>query len=106
MHTGSVAAFRGRREAPVGLPLLSAAPELVAGGPITVRAEVCALGATLRDVVEAIKHSTPADKVSRYNEIVARAVSPRPEARYPSVDELKSALGLSLIHISEPTRPY
>ncbi len=92
---GLVAAFREKGEAPVGLTLLYAAPELLAGGPITVRAEVFALGATLRDVVEAIKHSTPADKVSRYNEIVARAVSPRPEARYPSVDELKSALGLA-----------
>ncbi|MBL8744056.1 MAG: protein kinase, partial [Myxococcales bacterium] len=92
---GLVAAFRDKGEAPVGLTLLYAAPELLAGGAITVRAEVFALGATLRDVVEAIKPTVPADKVTRLNEIVARAVSPRPESRYPSVDELKNALALA-----------
>jgi len=97
---GLVAAFREKGETPLGLTLLYAAPELLSGGRITVRAEVFALGATLRDVVEAIKPSLSASKLAALEEIALRAINPRPEARFPSVDELGSALS-SVVGFSE-----
>lgn len=75
---------------PLGLTVLYAAPELLAGGALTVRAEVFALGATLRDVANSIKLDPPAR--AKLDELVARATSPRPEERFPSVDELAEEL--------------
>jgi transcriptional regulator with GAF, ATPase, and Fis domain/tetratricopeptide (TPR) repeat protein len=82
----------GREPAP-GLTPGYAAPELLAGGAPTVRTEVYALGATLRDVSERLarEHHT-SDLASRLGPIVARATAREPGARHPSVDELASAV--------------
>jgi transcriptional regulator with GAF, ATPase, and Fis domain len=75
---------------PLGLTVLYAAPELLGGGALTVRAEVFALGATLRDVALLAKLDPPAR--AKLDELVARATSSRPEERFPSVDELAEEL--------------
>ncbi|NUP06375.1 MAG: sigma 54-interacting transcriptional regulator [Polyangiaceae bacterium] len=93
---GLATAFRDRGAQPKGLTLLYAAPELLEGGALTVRAEVFALGATLRDVLEAAKPALDAREVTPLDDVVRRATNPRPEARYPSVDELANALFVAM----------
>jgi transcriptional regulator with GAF, ATPase, and Fis domain len=89
---GLVVAFREGGARAAGLTPRYAAPELFEGGPLTVRAEVYALGATLMDVVKA-HASSLGPALTRELELVAkRATASKPEARFPSVDELGSAL--------------
>jgi serine/threonine-protein kinase PknK len=89
---GLATAYLERGAKPRGLTLLYAAPELLEGGALTVRAEVFALGATLRDVVEALRAELSAAETRALDEVIARSINVRPEARFPSVDELANAL--------------
>ncbi len=75
-----------------GLTPKYAAPELLAGDPLTVRGEVYALGATLADALAACGDDLPASARDALAEIASQATSLEPRARQPSVDELASAL--------------
>ncbi len=76
-----------------GLTPRYAAPELFEGAPLTVRAEVYALGVTLAEIVSESRRSTLRDDVLKELMAVAkRAMLPEPSARFPSVDEFASAL--------------
>ncbi|WXA92674.1 sigma 54-interacting transcriptional regulator [Pendulispora brunnea] len=84
---GLTVTWRARRGTQAeGLTPKYAAPELFRGEPLTVRAEVYSLGATLAEV---LKRSGPAPELAA---VVARAMAEEPSARFPSVDEFASAL--------------
>ena len=86
-----------------GLTPKYAAPELFQGAPLTVRAEVYTLGATIAEVISAAGDRLDADVLAALREVAARATSADPGARYPSADELASALR-SAARIAEPSR--
>jgi serine/threonine-protein kinase PknK len=75
-----------------GLTPRYAAPELLLGDPLTVRAEVHALGMTLHDAVE--RRGAELDERTRgaLRQIARKATKENPAERHPSVDELSSAL--------------
>jgi len=75
-----------------GLTPKFAAPELLAGEPLTVRAEVYALGATLAEGMARRGSTLDLDTRIALTKIAARATETSQDARYPSVDELTSAL--------------
>ncbi len=75
-----------------GLTPKFAAPELLRGEPLTVRAEVYALGATLGEGVEGRGGQLDPSVRARLSDIVARATQHDPRTRYPSIDELASAV--------------
>ncbi len=75
-----------------GLTPKYAAPELFVGEPLTVRAEVYALGATLADALAQRGDELDGRTKKALAKIAARATEEDPTARYPSVDELASAL--------------
>src|SRR5262249_17364167 len=75
-----------------GLTPKFAAPELLNGEPLTVRAEVYALGATLADAMARRGSSLELEVRLALTKIAARATEASPMARYPSVDELSTAL--------------
>ena len=75
-----------------GLTPRYAAPELFDGAPLTVRVEVFALGATLAEALDRARARLAPDVAAALDEVVARATSEDPNARYPSADELASAL--------------
>ena len=85
---GLASPWREKKQALIGLSPGFAAPELFLGEPLTVRAEVYALGATLRDVVDAIRGTTDPARVASLEEVIARATDDDPSARYPSADEV------------------
>ena len=76
-----------------GLTPKYAAPELLVGEALTVRGEVYALGATLADALSArgseLDRAPSRDALGK---IAKRATEEDPQARYPSIDELASAL--------------
>ncbi|HLV20388.1 MAG TPA: sigma 54-interacting transcriptional regulator, partial [Polyangiaceae bacterium] len=74
-----------------GLTPRYAAPELVAGGPLTVRAEVYALGVTLREIVDKARKLS-VERRRELLKVAARATSANGEDRFPSADEFASAL--------------
>ena len=69
------------------------APEVLAGQPATVRADVYALGAMLRQVITGL---SPVGEVNRLpggiDAIVRRAMAAQPEARFESAREFQLAL--------------
>jgi serine/threonine-protein kinase PknK len=79
----------GRAE---GLTPRYAAPELFQSAPLTVRAEVYALGVTIEEALSASRDRLPLDVLSVLDQVILRAVAEDPAARYPSADELASAL--------------
>ncbi|HEU4577026.1 MAG TPA: sigma 54-interacting transcriptional regulator [Polyangiaceae bacterium] len=86
--------FRERGTSARGLTPKYAAPELLAGGPLTVRAEVHALGVALGDILEAptARESLDAKELERLGHVHARATARDPQKRYPSADEFAAAL--------------
>ncbi|WP_437689896.1 sigma 54-interacting transcriptional regulator [Sorangium sp. So ce176] len=90
---GLAAPFRDGGARPVGLTPRYAAPELFKGDPLTVRAEVFALGAT---IAEALRDGADDERgpcvVAELQAVVDRATARDPNARYPSADELANAL--------------
>ena len=75
-----------------GLTPKYAAPELFVGDPLTVRGEVYALGATLADALTARGSELTGAVREALGKIAKRATEEDPQARYPSIDELASAL--------------
>lgn len=75
-----------------GLTPRYAAPEVLAGEPVTVRAEVFALGATLQDALDARGAELDAASRAALTRVAERATRADPAARHPSVDELASAM--------------
>ncbi|MCA9583785.1 MAG: sigma 54-interacting transcriptional regulator [Myxococcales bacterium] len=75
-----------------GLTPRYAAPELMYGEPLTVRAEIYSLGATLSDCIEARGDELPAAQRKALEAIATRATSGAPDARYPSTDEMAIAI--------------
>jgi serine/threonine-protein kinase PknK len=75
-----------------GLTPKYAAPELLIGEPLTVRGEVYALGATLSDALAARGNELSTATRDALGKIAKRATEEEPSARYPSIDELASAL--------------
>jgi transcriptional regulator with GAF, ATPase, and Fis domain len=86
--------FRERGTSARGLTPKYAAPELLAGGPLTVRAEVHALGVALGDILDApgARESLDPKELERLGHVHARATARDPQKRYPSADEFAAAL--------------
>ncbi|WP_437814188.1 sigma 54-interacting transcriptional regulator [Sorangium sp. So ce1078] len=89
---GLATPFRDDGSRPVGLTPRYAAPELFKGDPLTVRAEVFALGATLAEALRQSEGEHDPKVVDALQEVVDRATARDPNARYPSADELANAL--------------
>ncbi len=93
---GLSAPWREGGTLPVGLTPKYAAPELFDGAPLTVRAEVYALGASLAEGLERRGHELPDATQEALTAIAARATETLASARFPSVDEFESALRLAV----------
>jgi serine/threonine-protein kinase PknK len=89
---GLAAPWREGGTTPQGLTPRYAAPELFRGEPLTVRAEVYALGATLAEGLSHRGGELDANLRASLGKIAAHATELSPTARYPSVDELANAL--------------
>ncbi len=86
-----------------GLTPRFAAPELFDGEPLTVRGEVFALGASLRDVLDAT--SGEPSVVQALREVERRATARDPAVRHPSVDELAASIAEACGFPSEHSGP-
>ncbi len=75
-----------------GLTPRFAAPELLLGEALTVRAEVYALGASLDMALEYRAGRLGDEEAGRLFAIAERATRKKPEERYPSADELAQAI--------------
>jgi len=86
--------FRERGTSARGLTPKYAAPELLSGGPLTVRAEVHALGVALGDILDApgAAGALDAKELERLGHVHARSTARDPQKRYPSADEFAAAL--------------
>jgi serine/threonine-protein kinase PknK len=86
--------FRDRGTAARGLTPKYAAPELLTGGSLTVRAEIHALGVTLGDIIDApgAKEALGAREFEQLDQVRQRATARDPQSRYPSADEFAAAL--------------
>jgi len=93
---GLAAPWRETGTLPVGMTPKYAAPELFEGEPLTVRAEVYALGASLAEGLDRLGHELPAATQRALEAIATRATEPVATARFPSVDEFESALRLAI----------
>ncbi|WP_437734639.1 sigma 54-interacting transcriptional regulator [Sorangium sp. So ce1335] len=89
---GLAAPFRDGGARPVGLTPRYAAPELFKGDPLTVRAEVFALGATIAEALRDSAGECDPGVIAELQAVVDRATARDPNARYPSADELANAL--------------
>ena len=89
---GLAAPWRDGGATAQGLTPKYAAPELFQGEPLTVRAEVYSLGATLGEALGRRASDLSEDCRKALAQVAARASEPEMGARWPSVDELASAL--------------
>jgi len=90
---GLAAPFRDGGSQAEGLTPRYAAPELLRGAPLTVRAEVYALGITLTEIVsESRRSSLNSNMLRELTAVAERATLAQPSERFPSVDEFASAL--------------
>ncbi len=91
---------------PEGLTPRFAAPELFDGEPLTVRGEVYALGASLRDVLAGCEPGDlEAEAIDALRSIERRAIARDPSSRYPSVDEVGAAIAAACGFPAEPIGP-
>jgi transcriptional regulator with GAF, ATPase, and Fis domain/tetratricopeptide (TPR) repeat protein/predicted Ser/Thr protein kinase len=93
---------------PEGLTPRYAAPELMRGGALTVRAEVYSLGAVLRELIEAAKEQSQVQNqgqlgldvaqtdLEKVQAIAVKATDFDPGQRYPSTDEFAAELRRTL----------
>ncbi len=110
---GLAAAWREDGARPEGLTPRYAAPELLEGLALTVRAEVYALGATLSDVLRTHRTHLSEESLPAFDEVVKRATAVDANSRYPSADEMKNALtralrsarGVAHVPVNERDRP-
>jgi transcriptional regulator with GAF, ATPase, and Fis domain len=98
---GLAAPWRDAGTTAQGLTPKYAAPELFQGKPLTVRAEVYALGVALADIVEGCGKTIDAKMRAELQTVSERATKAEPADRYPSADEFASALRRAA-HRSEP----
>jgi serine/threonine-protein kinase PknK len=86
--------FRDRGTTARGLTPKYAAPELLAGGALTVRAEIHALGVTLGDIIDApgAKEALGPREAEQLDQVRLRSTARDPQDRYPSADEFAAAL--------------
>ncbi|HEY3667284.1 MAG TPA: protein kinase, partial [Polyangiaceae bacterium] len=90
---GLAAPFREGGAHAEGLTPRYAAPELFRDAPLTVRAEVYALGVTLAEIVnESRRSELNAEHLRELLAVAKRATLDQPAERFPSVDEFASAL--------------
>jgi serine/threonine-protein kinase PknK len=89
---GLAAPWREGGSAAQGLTPKYAAPELFEGAPLTVRAEVYALGVTLAEALTRGAGTLDSPARAALAKVAARATEKDPTARWPSVDELASAV--------------
>ncbi|MRG95193.1 sigma 54-interacting transcriptional regulator [Polyangium spumosum] len=89
---GLAANLRDVGERPSGLTPRYAAPELLSGAPLGVRAEIYALGVTLREALAAVGPSLDPAVVVALEDVCRRATATDPTSRFPSADELASAI--------------
>ncbi|HEY5373132.1 MAG TPA: sigma 54-interacting transcriptional regulator [Polyangiaceae bacterium] len=90
---GLAAPFREGGAQAEGLTPRYAAPELFHDAPLTVRAEVYALGVTLAEIVgESRRSELSAEHLRELMAVAKRATLTQPGDRFPSVDEFASAL--------------
>ncbi len=89
---GLAATLRDGGQRPSGLTPRYAAPELFTGAPLTVRAEVFALGVTLGETLTVIRANLDPAVAQHLDEVVRRATDRDPLARFPSADEVASAI--------------
>jgi serine/threonine-protein kinase PknK len=104
---GLAAPWRDAGVTAPGLTPKYAAPELLGGRPLTVRAEVYALGIALREAVERGETSLGAHLIGALLSVAQRATAVEPDQRYPSVDEFATALRQAALleHASERVDP-
>ncbi|HEY4120723.1 MAG TPA: protein kinase, partial [Byssovorax sp.] len=88
---GLAATWREGGATPQGLTPKFAAPELFQGAPLTVRAEVFALGATLASLLAEGRGLDAGARVA-LEQVAATATRADAGERYPSADEFRSAL--------------
>ncbi|MEO7091706.1 MAG: protein kinase, partial [Polyangiales bacterium] len=91
---------------PEGLTPRFAAPELFEGEALTVRGEVYALGASLRDAIAGCEQGDLDEQgLVALQAIERRATARDPSARYPSVDEVGAAIAAACGFAAEPVGP-
>jgi serine/threonine-protein kinase PknK len=89
---GLAAPWREAGARPEGLTPRYAAPELLAGAKLNVRAEIFALGATLDELLERVARRLTAGEKGALEKVVKRAMAREASARFPSADELAMEL--------------
>jgi transcriptional regulator with GAF, ATPase, and Fis domain len=104
---GLAAPWREGGTAARGLTPKYAAPELLSGESLTVRAEVFALGATLAEALSSRGAELTSDARRALERVATRATEAAASSRWPSVDELASALrlGAGLAHSTRSEEP-
>ncbi|MEZ4233463.1 MAG: sigma 54-interacting transcriptional regulator [Polyangiaceae bacterium] len=89
---GLAAPWRETGTRPEGLTPRYAAPELLEGKPLTVRAEVYALGVTIADIIASASKTINPRMRRELMDVSARATATDPRERHPSADELATAI--------------
>ncbi len=89
---GLAAPWRDGGVLPEGLTPHYAAPEVLHGERLTARSEVYSLGVMLREIVARGEGELTRSVASALTDIARRATADDPTVRYPSADELASAV--------------